>query len=172
MIISLPSDIRLKLTDEAFRSFLTLSQIQFKDQIVLKYESQQITVSHSQMLRHCEPSGMTHVSESLLTLKLLIIISFWFNLLFIYYHIIFMSHIWIIFCESSAWKWRHRSVKICSRWGAVAINWTFVGFTANSAQADFFKLVANRFIQCWSTSQPTQINTLSHKLVEFQNHVG
>ena len=76
VIISLPSDILLKLTDEAFRSFLTLSQIQFKDQIVLKYESQQITVSHSQMFRHCEPSGMTHVSESLLTLKLLIIISF------------------------------------------------------------------------------------------------
>ena len=44
VIISLPSEIRLKLTDEAFRSFLTLSQIQFKDQIVLKYEPYQITL--------------------------------------------------------------------------------------------------------------------------------
>ena len=75
--------------------------------------------------------------------------------------------VWVILCESSAWKWRHRSVEICSRRGAVAINWTFFGFTTNSAQANFFKLGANRFIQCWSTSQPTQINTLSHRLVEF-----
>ena len=65
MIISLPSDIRLKLTDEAFRSFLTLSQIPFKDQIVLKYEPHQIDSESSKN----ESSGMSHVSESFVTLK-------------------------------------------------------------------------------------------------------